>query len=92
MEGLKRCDLFSDWCEQISNRGTWQGLVAVAAMELNEEIKVAEQIKRDICKQRREGDSHTLQNGWSCHEPGRSFVGRNKASLVNHTRQNHSMC
>ena len=62
----------------------------VAALEVHEEMEAAEPIKKDFCKQRREEDSHTLQNRWSFHEPGCSFVGRNKAGLVNHTRQKHS--
>lgn len=38
----------------------WCNLVAVAAVQVNEEKETAEQTKKDICNQRREQDSHVL--------------------------------
>ena len=43
-----------------------------AAMDANKEMEGAE-------------DSHTIQNGRSCHESSYTFVGWNKVGLVDHT-------
>ena len=38
----------------------WGALVTVAAMQVNEEIEAVGQTTKDICKRRREVDSHGM--------------------------------
>ena len=60
-------------------------------MDLNEELKVAEQRKKDELKQRRKATKQEpTQNGWGCSEQGCQYVSQNKVGLVNHIRQKNS--
>ena len=59
--------------------------------DVNEEMQITEQSKKDELKQRREAvNQEQTRSDWRCSEQGSQFLGRNYAGLVNHTRQTHS--
>ena len=88
---LKKCDVYSNWREQAQDRSAWRGWINAAAKDVNEELEAKEQSKKDVLKQRRQAACHQqTQSGWRCSKHGCQFVGRSKAGLVNHVRQNHS--
>ena len=90
VDDLKKCELYSSWREEVQDRHIWRGWISTSAEDLNEELKAAEQRKKDELKQRREATKQEQnQNGWGCSEQGCHFVGRTKAGLVNHVRQKH---
>ena len=87
---LKKCEVYSNWRDQAQDRSTWRGWINAAAEVANEELEAKEQSKKNVLKQRRQASCHKqTQSGWGCSEHGCQFVGRNKAGLVNHIRQNH---
>ena len=69
----------------------WPGWIKAAAEDVNEEMEIIVQSKKDDLKQRREAvnQEQTLRD-WRCSKQGCHFVGRNYACLVNHIRQIHS--
>ena len=93
---MKKCDLPTDWRNMAHERGIWRGFVKEATKELNKILEEEEVKRKDELKMRREGGGPPAQltctmQLWACSEQDCNFVGRNKAGLVNHTRQRHRM-
>ena len=85
------CELYPNWREEAQDRSIWRGWIKAAAEDVNEEMEIAEQSKKDELKERREAvNQEQTRSDWRCSEQGCQFVGRNYAGLVNHTRQSHS--
>ena len=80
--------MYPNCCGQVQGRNIWRGWIKAAAEDVNEEMEITEQIKKDELKQRREAvnQEQTLSD-WRCSEQGCHFVGSDKAGLVNHIRQ-----
>ena len=51
---LKKCELCTNWREEAQNRSIWRGWIKAAAEDVNEEMEIAEQSKKDELKQRRD--------------------------------------
>ena len=84
---LKKCEMYPNWSEQAQDRSIWHCWIEAANEDVNEEMEITKQSKKDELKQRGEAVN---QEQTLCSEQGCHFVGSNKASLVNHIRQIHS--
>ena len=51
---LKKCEMSFNWCEQAQDCSIWRGWTKPAAEDVNEEMEITEQSKKDELKQRRE--------------------------------------
>ena len=51
---LKKCELYTNWREEAQDHSIWRGWIKAAAEDVNEEVEIAEQSKKDELKQRRE--------------------------------------
>ena len=57
MNGLKKCELYPNWREEVQDCSIWRGWIDAAAKDLNKETEVVERRKKDELKQRREAAS-----------------------------------
>ena len=68
---LNKCEVYPNWHEQAQDNGIWHGWIKAAAEDVNKEMEIAEQSKKDELKQRREAvnQEQTLSD-WRCSEQG----------------------
>ena len=45
--GLKKSELCPNWCEEAQDRSIWRGWIKAAAEDVNEEMEIAKQSKKD---------------------------------------------
>ena len=93
MRDLRKCGVEENWKELSLDRDKWREIVNSKLAILNEEAEKAEEEKKDDMKRRREQQNQCegSQSAQACNEPGCGFVARNRAGLINHQRQKHSL-
>ena len=76
---LKKCEMYPNWREQAQDRSICRCWIKAANEDVNGEMEITEQSKKDELKQRGEAvNQEQTLSGWRCSEQGCHFVGSNK--------------
>ena len=88
---LMKCEMYPNWREQVQDHSIWRDWIKAVAEDVNEEMEIEEQSKKDELKQRRAAvnQEQTLSH-WRCSEQGCHCAGKKTMQACGTTSDRHT--